>query len=281
MKETMPHDKSSMTFIHALAANELPSDVINTTPVAGAHSYFRSKAFISSFGCNPLVAAANALLACNQTLKKIYEFEDQEQLHSDLVHEIQAFESNAKEHNYSTETIVIARYVLCATIDESILYSKINNNSQWQRYKLISTFQNEQSADERFFLILQRLLSAPKANVDLLELIYFCLNLGYEGKYRHEQNGHQQLLLVIDNLYQQIRLVRQEPPRLPLIETQISHLTEKQLPAASVSLWTTLIKTTAATLVGISLIYGSFALIYNTISKPLKQQIVTLLQTKN
>jgi type VI secretion system protein ImpK len=48
----------------------------------------------------------------------------------------------------------------------------------------------------------------------MLELIYLCLSIGFEGKYRIMERGASQLDIVRDALYRQIRQVRGEPPSL-------------------------------------------------------------------
>jgi len=284
MNETIiSHNNSPLNFNQTIAANESPFGVINNTPVKGAHSHFRSRTFTSFVGCNPLAAAANTLLAFNEHLKELSRCDNIEQLHLDLVHEIRAFESNARERGYTTEAIVIARYVLCATIDEAIIYGHLESSSLWQRCKLINTFQNEQIADERFFLILERLFNAPALHIDLLELIYTCLSLGFQGKYRHESNGSHQLHQLIDHLFQQIRTIRNDPPRFPMEALKTTREIDGVLkPTASfrTALWPVVFKTAAATLIALGLIYGSFAFVYYKISEPVQTQISTLLKTQ-
>lgn len=255
-----------------MAANESTSGVINSTPIAGSRSHFRSRNFNSFISCNSLMAAANVLLSFNEQIKELSQHENLEKLHQDLVHEIRAFESNAEERAYPAETILIARYLLCATLDETIVNSSLSNSSLWQRLKLISTFQNEQSADERFFLIVDRLLSAPTLHIDLLELVYTCLSLGYEGKYRHENKGHLRLAELKDNLFQQIRVVRQDPPKL--LEPSIP-LKNKE--SSQMSLWFVVFTAITTMLIFVSLIYLSFSFVFNKISAPVQQQISTLL----
>lgn len=73
----------------------------------------------------------------------------------------------------------------------------------------MSTFHNETSGGEKVFLILDRLLQAPAQNIDSLELIYLCLSLGFEGKYKLNDRGRQELDALMNNLYQSILSVRQ------------------------------------------------------------------------
>lgn len=269
LKTTLPFEPAPQY----LAANESPSGVINSAKVAGTRSYFRSRSFTSHIGCNPLCSAASVLLTFKEQLKRLEHHDNLEQLHQDLVHEIQAFESQAQERSYSADTILIARYILCAALDETIIYSRLNNSSLWQHHKLISTFQNEQSADERFFLILERLYQAPANHIDLLELIYILLSLGYEGKYRHEPKGYLQLHALIDSLYQTIRMIRHDPPKL-----FASFPSSRDTKTPQLLFWPSLLKISFTTLVLTTLIYGSCALVFNKIMSPVQSQLNTLLK---
>ncbi len=274
MNDTLSKSTVIDTFTQQMAANESPSGVINSTPIAGTRSHFRSRTFTSYIGCNPLISAASVLLAFNEQLKELSEHESLEQLHEDLVHEIKAFESNAQERGYIAETILIARYILCAALDETIIYSSLANSSLWQRFKLINTFQNEQSADERFFLIVDRLLNAPTVHIELLELIYTCLSLGFEGKYRYEDKGHLQLSELKDSLFHQIRNVRHDPPKLFKTNDTLNKKSSR------VSLWLVALQASIATLILIGLIYGSFAFVFNKVSAPIVEQLKTLLNSQ-
>jgi type VI secretion system protein ImpK len=65
------------------------------------------------------------------------------------------------------------------------------------------------SGGEKFFEILERLRGNPGRYIDLIELVYLCLALGYEGKYRHDPSGQGQLGQLQRDLYRLIREQRQ------------------------------------------------------------------------
>lgn len=75
---------------------------------------------------------------------------------------------------------------------------------------MLSTFHQETSGGEKFFLILDKIRQQPAQNLELLELMFTCLSLGFEGKYRIMQNGHSQVESLRDDLYQTIRSCRGE-----------------------------------------------------------------------
>jgi type VI secretion system protein ImpK len=86
----------------------------------------------------------------------------------------------------------------------------------WASRSLLVAFHNEAFGGEKFFLILQKLSQAPKENVDALELMYLCLALGLEGRYRVIDNGRSQLDALRERLQQLIAEQRQA------LETELS-----------------------------------------------------------
>ena len=54
-------------------------------------------------------------------------------------------------------------------------------------------FHKEAQGGEKFFEILERLRAEPDRYIDLIELLYVCLALGYEGKYRARPSGQRRL----------------------------------------------------------------------------------------
>jgi type VI secretion system protein ImpK len=66
------------------------------------------------------------------------------------------------------------------------------------------TFHKEASGGVRFFQLLKHLMQDPDANGDLLELMYICLALGFQGKYRLDGDGPNRLEGVKDQLYRAI-----------------------------------------------------------------------------
>jgi type VI secretion system protein ImpK len=93
-------------------------------------------------------------------------------------------------------------------IDEAVVTTAWGSRSDWSRTSLLSRFHNETFGGEKFFLLLERLSRDPVKHVAMLELMYLCLSMGFEGKYRVMERGGAQLEAVSDALYRQIRHVR-------------------------------------------------------------------------
>ncbi|MBP8185450.1 MAG: type IVB secretion system protein IcmH/DotU, partial [Pseudomonas sp.] len=85
--------------------------------------------------------------------------------------------------------------------------------SAWSQMSLLSSFHNETFGGEKFFQLLERLSRNPVKHLPMLELMYLCLSLGFEGKYRVLPRGMLELEALRDSLYRQIRQLRGDIPR--------------------------------------------------------------------
>jgi type VI secretion system protein ImpK len=161
-----------------------------------------------SGGLNPLTAAATTLLALIAQVRDSATHPDPESLFQHVSREVQQFEVAARTRGEAADTILGARYVLCSAVDETVLNTPWGGQSIWATQTLLSTFHNETWGGEKFFQLLDRLIQEPARNLHLLELMYLCMSLGFEGKFRVQERGRAMLESVQDNLYQTIRLHR-------------------------------------------------------------------------
>ncbi|KJH85148.1 type IVB secretion system protein IcmH/DotU [Pseudomonas sp. KSR10] len=162
---------------------------------------------------NPLVAAASSLLSEVVRLKHSYEGEDLHALNQRLSGELKLFEHRALHDGAESSQVMAARYVLCTAIDEAVVTTPWGNESEWSQMSLLSSFHNETFGGEKFFQLLERLSRNPVKHLPMLELMYLCLSLGFEGKYRVMPRGMVELEAVRDSLYRQIRQLRGDVPR--------------------------------------------------------------------
>ena len=156
---------------------------------------------------NPLESAASGLLTLLTQLKNSRSHPDPNGLKNQIVREINDFQNDALHKDVDRKTISTAGYVLCTALDDAVLNTPWGNTSGWAQQSLLSTFHKEVSGGERFFKILKSLGQNPGKNIDLLELMYLCLALGFEGRYRIVQNGKDKLAQIKDWLY---RIISQE-----------------------------------------------------------------------
>lgn len=171
-------------------------------------AYFRT-----SRGLNPLVNAASVLIAVFEKTKQAVNHPDIGGLHQRLVNEIKAFEIRARERGIPSEIVLSARYILCTILDEAVLNTPWGCESAWHQRSLLSIFHNETSGGEKFFVLLDRLRQSPSENLDILELFYICLSIGYEGRYRLSPRGKESIERIRGELFSIIRSHRGEYER--------------------------------------------------------------------
>jgi type VI secretion system protein ImpK len=165
----------------------------------------------SAQSVNPLVACASGVLAVAAQIRGTPSHPSPPELLDGLVRQIREFETCARARGLTDTVVLPARYVLCALVDESVLDTPWGSESVWGERGLLITFHNETWGGEKFFEALDRLLAYPGGNLQLLELMYLCLALGFEGRYRVREGGRAELEQVRERLYQTIRAQRGDP----------------------------------------------------------------------
>jgi type VI secretion system protein ImpK len=164
-------------------------------------------------GLNPLVRCASRLLIAAGQLRGCTAHADPDGLRNRLVSDVREFESCARAKGIPDSKVLPARYALCSLLDEAVLGTPWGSESIWARQGLLISFHNEAWGGEKFFLALEQLIAYPSGNLHILELMYLCLSLGFEGRYRIREGGRDQLEVVRERLYQTIRAQRGEPER--------------------------------------------------------------------
>jgi type VI secretion system protein ImpK len=151
---------------------------------------------------NPLEKSASGLLALLTKLNSSYSQSDPVGLKNRIIREIEQFQITAQAKGIDPQTISSTRYVLCTALDEAVLNTPWGNDCGWSQQSLLSLFHKEVSGGERFFHLLKSLAQVPAKNRYLLELMYVCIALGFEGQYRLIEGGKNKLSSIRDWLYQ-------------------------------------------------------------------------------
>jgi type VI secretion system protein ImpK len=140
-------------------------------------------------GMNPLNACAAPLFSLISRIRNRAQHMDPDKLREAVVTELRAFENRALQAGIAAQTVKVARYALCATLDDVVLNTPWGGQSSWGVQSMVATFHRETVGGDRFYDLLARLEQEPGSNLDLLEFIYMCLSLGFEGRLRVEQGG--------------------------------------------------------------------------------------------
>ena len=157
-------------------------------------------------GLNPLVAAANPILAAVPQIRHALRHPDPAGLRTRLREQMDGFERNALAAGIAREEVRQAHFALCALIDDSAAATPWGR--QWA--SLVAQMHDETSGGERFFSVLDQLLAHAQRQTELLEFFYACLALGFEGRYRSGEGGRQALAQIRTRVYDLIDRSRAE-----------------------------------------------------------------------
>lgn len=166
---------------------------------------------IGSSGQNHLVNSATMVFSLARQLRNTAEHQDIPGLLQHVTSLVQQFEKNCVLHGIGPDVAYEARYILCAFLDEIVLNTPWGNGSVWSQQSLLSTLHDNTSGGERFFQVLARKSDTPAQNIDLLELMYHCLRLGFQGKFAIQDGGQAALEQISNGLFQTIRNLRGDP----------------------------------------------------------------------
>jgi type VI secretion system protein ImpK len=162
-----------------------------------------------SFGLNPLVAAAAPLLQLLGRLRVTYSQPNPGDLRERAMQQMRAFEQAARDAGVPMDQLRPAHYALCASLDDVVLNTPWGSAGAWAARSLVSTFHQEVRSGERFFDLLGQLRQNPGTFLPVLELMYLCLSLGFQGQYRLSPRGPGELDRLREDLYAIIMRQRQ------------------------------------------------------------------------
>jgi type VI secretion system protein ImpK len=163
-------------------------------------------------GINPLVALANPILAAVPQIRRSLKHPDAAGLRANLKDQIESLEMSAVSAEVADDTVSAAVYALCALLDESAAATPWGRD--WIDKGLLMEMRGESGGAEGFFTQLDQAAAEPDKNADLLEFLYICLALGFEGRYRGVDGGRQALDQVKERLYGLITRKRPRPEGL-------------------------------------------------------------------
>lgn len=115
-------------------------------------------------------------------------------------------ERRAFERQLPLSDVQDAKYALTAFVDEAVLSSDWPGRKAWMDKPLQIEFFGDHLAGERFFERVAALRQNAERHLDILELYYVCLQLGFEGIYRIR--GVEQLMALQVDLRSQIEAHR-------------------------------------------------------------------------
>ncbi|KTD32670.1 IcmH (DotU) [Legionella moravica] len=223
-----------------MTAEHYPASLVSRLAISGPtlvpQGYYRSKLFIAPFSSNSLVAAAGPLLSLLERLCLSPSLPPIENIRENIEHELRAFHSKLDASKYPQDLISIAHYLLSATIDEILGKSYLRIYNQAAEFKSFTPLTSDGAQpQQRFFEILNYIKDRPNQFLDLIELVYFCLIVGFEGEYHLRADGRQMLDNTIEDLYQIIQQYRFNKPHRLFNENPIPKTIKKSYKASMIT----------------------------------------------
>ncbi|SFO52021.1 type VI secretion system protein ImpK [Variovorax sp. OK605] len=167
---------------------------------------------------NPLLEAAQPLLRALADMPATLGEEGLTAIHRLLEREVASFQSICSSAHLRHEHAVAASYSLCTALDEAANSTewgggKAGEAGVWAGQQLAAKFHGDTKGGDKFFLLVGRLAASPQEHIDLLELMYQILGLGFEGRFSTAANGRRQLETVRHRLFNLLGTARGDVPQ--------------------------------------------------------------------
>ncbi|HAT1682908.1 TPA: DotU family type IV/VI secretion system protein [Klebsiella oxytoca] len=150
---------------------------------------------------NPMIDAVTPLLGMVSRIRQLNQYDNVPDLYQSVVTGIQSVEQELHRHGYENGVILSFRYILCTFIDEAVMSKEWGSQSVWSENSLLARFHNETWGGEKVFVLLDKLQEEPQRYRDILEFIWLCLVLGFQGRYRVIPQGQGEYGAVIRRLH--------------------------------------------------------------------------------
>jgi type VI secretion system protein ImpK len=113
---------------------------------------------------------------------------------------LKQLEQRGEALGYRERHLQTIKFALAAFIDETVLIADFPLREEWEKYPLQLEYVGEHLAGLTFFERLEAMMKSPDdgADIDVVELCYVCLLVGYKGKYNIYYE--EQLKSVIENV---------------------------------------------------------------------------------
>jgi type VI secretion system protein ImpK len=186
-------------------------------------------------GDNPLVSAFSVLLGLAPELERATEPESPDVLNGRFHDNLIVSRDTAVSSGVVGARADQAAWFVAATLDDIVLNTPWGARSSWPRQPLVTQLSGHVDAGEQFFERLDELLRFPDRDPHMLELAYYCLSLGFRGRYRVQgASGEAALTQLRDRIARQYTQTdpRELSPRWKGVDAP------DQAPRFAVPIWT-------------------------------------------
>lgn len=154
---------------------------------------------------------------------------------------VDRFEGNCRSAGIPSEKRNKVKYALVALVDEKAFTLPLKWSGPWRSHPLQFDYFGDMIAGQRFFENLERLMNKPEGNVDVLEVYYLCMCLGFKGKYAGDKATLEKLIRKSAGLIVKNRPPVSPPPTSPYTDSakkrgRIPHVPTWSIVVSAVSL---------------------------------------------
>jgi type VI secretion system protein ImpK len=157
---------------------------------------------------NFIIASSSSVFKQLTHIQANYKLGTVHEVRETFIENINIFANNLSMYEIEDSEELVARYVLCTLVDELVNTTYFGRENDWSSNSLLNIFHNESYGGDNFFKLLDKFLKAPAKYIFMLEFMYVCLSLGFEGKYRLDNSKKYELMQLKDSLYKQIKIVK-------------------------------------------------------------------------
>jgi len=149
---------------------------------------------------NQLINISTELLATTLKISSLPKPDNLSTIRELLIKEINDIKIKATDLNYPIAVIDKLCFLYAVVLDEFIIYSEWGEKCGWENRPLLSQLFGMRNGGELFFSVAEKAVRQPQKMIDLLEVIYIFLHIGFKGQYRN--SGSDQLKAFIHQLEQ-------------------------------------------------------------------------------
>jgi len=185
----------------------------NTTTIDFGDTIMSNQASFD-YSDNQLHNLSIPLLSILLTLERLPKPDNLSVFKSLLKQHIVDLSEQGKKLDYPSAVIDKLCCLHCIVLDEFIIHSSWGISAGWENNTLLSELFNLQSGGDLFFTITEKAMRQSGKMIDLLAVIYICLQMGFKGRYRSRQSEK------IGIIIKEIRTVIIDNKNLPKVVMQ-------------------------------------------------------------
>jgi len=162
---------------------------------------------------NLMLDAASPLFGLVIRLRTLDDLPNLAYVHKTVQNQVSNIREEIQQHGYPIAHQEVYSYALCLYLDEAVMSRPWGNNSCWSHQPLLSIFHDETQGGEKIFVLLERVMQAPREFQDVLEFLYYCFCLGLRGKHALDPKCEDIIKALISRMHTVIRELRGPTPQ--------------------------------------------------------------------